>query len=423
MNGFAVQLRSSVFRWVAPFFTVAGFFVALSAAYPHVATNANVVESIEQLGPFLSPLIAAFAAWDGLRDRRHDGGPILDTGVRSRATQALHGAAATAIFVAAAWILIVVAIYVRAIIIGLYDTPDIARLSRALLVFVAAIALGYFAASIVRHWIAVLVAAAPGAIALVAMISLPGGEFVNQVLPMRSYTAGDFLKLNDSLFMGQIMVQLGVIVLLVAILWLSDRRELSRGILGVVLALSVGVSGAILVGKQHTMWGTPMSPSELQLSKFSSDSGSLALYAPAHYTPVMPEVMKSWSRVQGIFASTPAAFTSLSMESDSHPIDSNTFTQLYLSSRARNPAVDSVMSGLIDIRSTECDTNPSWARAITEFWIAGSGAESQSTLLPEDVEALKALRAQSDEEGAAWMNEHFDAFRTCQLTVEDLPRS
>ena len=81
-DGIRLPLCCSLLRFVAPVLAIAGGALVWSTAHPQVATQADIANGVGSTIAVLAPVLAGFAAWDALRERRHGGGPILDVAAR-----------------------------------------------------------------------------------------------------------------------------------------------------------------------------------------------------------------------------------------------------------------------------------------------------------------------------------------------------
>src|SRR5690606_28816561 len=120
-------------------------------------------------------------------------------------------------------------------------------------------------------------------------------------------------------------------------------------------------------------------------------------------------------------ADTPAAFSELVQDSDSHPDELSGFGRLYLQDRG-DVASASVAASLIDVVTVSCGEHEGWVWTfLMQYRIAGSAGYLGTTFSDEHYDILTELEHLSTDELSAWMAENYDGFVSCTLTAEDLP--
>lgn len=426
MIAFRVHLRRSILLVVAPALAVAGGLFVWSNAYPQVASQANLTNGVGSTIAVLAPVLAGFAAWDALRERRNGGGPIIDVAARPASRDLLARLAVAecaAMFVFAA---VVAVAYARAARFAISGPPLWANLMVPLLVLGLSAAIGVLAAGLIRHWASVIVAALPPVIVYASALLVRGTGLAQSLNPFGNRAGGDFLVPNAPFFLGQALFLAGLLLLVVGIVLLGSRRDLWQGAIVAVCATAVVVSGAVTVTAQHQRWGLPLADPASRLIEAESDDGTLELAFMPEYRPVEDELVERWSRVQSILADTPVAFDRLEQLNDSHPEQTGkrgALHALYLNPASSTVAVDSILESLVDLHTPACERSRSFETSLVELWLAGPGAEQQAQLMQEHVDALARLRALNDEQARTWMSTAFDRFASCEITLAELPRA
>lgn len=424
MSAFWLHLRRSVLVIVAPVLAIAGGMLVWSTSYPQVASQANIADGVGSSIAVLAPVLAGFAAWDALRERRHGGGPILDVASRPTSRDLLARLAAIECAAGFIFICIVTVAYVRAAGYTISGGPLWGNLLIPLLVLGLSSAIGVLAAGLMRHWSAVVVAALPPAAVYASALLLRGTGLAQSLNPFGSRAGGDFLIPNPPFFLGQALFLVGLLLLIVGIVLLGSRRDFWRGAMSVMCAVVVAVSGALTVNAQQQRWGIPVTDPVSRLVKVASDEGGLVLAFLPEYRPVEDELISRWSRVQSILSATPAAFDRLEQLTDSHPDPTNVPSRLralYLNPASATVALDSVLESLVDLHTPACTQSSTFETALVELWIAGTGAERRALLMPEHADALARLHALDQDAGRDWMGSVFDRFASCQVTLADFP--
>lgn len=424
MSPYLLHLRRSVFIIVAPALAVAGSVVAWNSAYPSVSSSANIANVVVSTGGVLAPILAGFAAWDGLRERRNGGGPILEAAVQPAPRIVLVQKAAGLTYAGAIHIVILAVLHVRASLLGPVEAPLWVNLEISLLSLCTAIAIGYLAAGLIKHWIAVPAAALIPAFLYGDALLGQGGSFARSLVPFGNRAGGDFLDPNVAFFWGQLLVVGGLLLLAIGGAALGSRRDRFWGAILTVCAVAAGASGIWMVGSQDHRWGLPVENPRDRLIEIESKDRDLTLSVLPTYLPVGAELLERWERVQRILDDTPAAFTELQQLSDSHPQPSThaePLTLIYLNPSSGAVATNSVLESLIDLHTMNCESTRTFETALVELWLAGDGSEGDSQLLPEHAAALAALRGLDDGEAQAWMATSFEKFADCALVLADFP--
>ena len=424
MTAFALHLRRSLLRFVAPALAAAGGALVWSAAYPQVATQANIANGVGSTIAVLAPVLAGFAAWDALRERRHGGGPILDVAARPASRDLLARLGVAECAAAFVFAVVVAVAYVRASGLGLSGTPLWANLLVPLLVLGLAAAIGILAAGILRHWSAVIIAALPPAAVYAGALLLRGTGLAQSLNPFGNRAGGDFLDPNPPFFLGQVLFLAGLLVLVVGLVLLGSRQDRWWGAVVAVCALVVAVSGAWTVDAQHQRWGISVTDAEPRLVEASANDGGLVLAFLPEYRPVQHDLLARWTRAQDLLSGTPAAFVRLEQLTDSHPEQTGEpgpLRALYLNPASLTVATDSVLESLIDLHTPSCAQSRTFETALVELWIAGPGAEQRAQLMPEHADALTRLRELDDQAARDWLAERFDRFVSCQIDLGDFP--
>lgn len=424
MTAFSLHLRRSLLLFVAPALAAAGGALVWSTAHPQVATQGNIANGVGSTIAVLAPVLAGFAAWDALRERRHGGGPILDVAARPTSRDLLARLGAAECAAAFVFVVVVFAAYVRAWGLGLSGTPLWMNLLIPLLVLGCATAVGVLAAGTMRHWSAVIVAALPPAAVYAGAFLVRGTGLAQSLNPFGNRAGGDFLDPNLPFFLGQALFLGGVLALVVGLVLLSSRRDRWWGAVVAVCAVTMAISGVWTVQSQHQRWGIPVTDAKSRLVEASVDNGDLRLAFLPQYRPVQDELLARWSRAQDLLAETPAAFTRLEQLTDTHPEQrksSDQLSTLYLNAASPAVATDSVLESLVDLHAPSCAQSMTFETALVEFWIAGPGAERHAQLMPVHAEALASLRALDDQAARDWMAAKFDRFVSCQIELDDFP--
>lgn len=424
MSPYLLHLRRSVLIFVAPALAVAGTMVAWSAVYPSVSSSANIANVVVSTGGVLAPILAGFAAWDGLRERRHGGGPILEVAVQPTSRIVLLQTAAGLTHSVSIYIVIIAVLHVRAYLLGPVGAPLWVNLAISLLSFCVATAIGYLIAGLMKHWFAVLAASLIPALLFGHALFGQGGGFEQSLIPFGDRAGGDFLDPNVPFFWGQLLVVGGVLLLALGGVAASSHRDRSWGVAVMVCAVAAGASGIWTVGSQHHRWGIPVDDAQDRLIQLESEDHGLTLSVLPTYLPVRAELLERWARVQRILAETPAAFTELRQLSDSHPQpskDAGSLTLIYLNPSSGTVAENSVLESLVDVHTTSCEASRTFETALVELWLAGDGAETGAQLMPEHAAALAALRELDEDEAQAWMTTRFEKFADCGVVLADFP--
>lgn len=414
-----LHLRRSFFVVVAPVLGLLGFAVAWSGSSPIVVTHGDLTANVVAASSLLAPLLSGFAAWDGLRELRHHGAPILDSAAQSRARIVLLQALAGLIFTAVVFLIMVMALYWRATWFVLTGPILVIPLLVSFVVLCVATLIGYATAALVRHWVAVAIAPLPALALYSAGLFRAPSVLLASLVPFGNRTGIEFLDPNPWFFVSQLLVFIGLVVLIVAIVALMSRRDRWAGVLASVVAVSFVAGGVIGLDRQQGRWGIPVSNVRAQLHAFTTNDGNLTLDIPPYYAPVVDELLATWSRAQILLSSTPLAFHELAYVTDSHPVKKKAIglTNIYLGPYSRSPGPDSVMSSLPDVIPFDCGAE----NIVVAWWIAGQGAESSSQLMDKTRDDLRALRALTPKEGSAWLGQHFPEIEECRLTPDDFP--
>ncbi|MGO1266613.1 MAG: hypothetical protein ACTINZ_12150 [Microbacterium gubbeenense] len=424
MTAFALHLRRSLLRFVAPVLAIAGGALVWSTAHPQVATQADIANGVGSTIAVLAPVLAGFAAWDALRERRHGGGPILDVAARPASRDLLARLGVAECAAAFVFTTVVVVAYVRVSGLGLAGTPMWANLLVPLLVLGLSAAIGILAAGTMRHWSAVIVAALPPAAVYAGALLMRGAGLAQSLNPFGNRAGGDFLDSNPPFFLGQALFLAGLLVLVVGLVLFGSRQDRWRGMVVSICAVGVAVSGAWTVDAQHQRWGIPVTDAANRLVEASSEDGGLVLAILPQYQAVQDELLTRWIRAQDLLSETPAAFERLEQLTDSHPEQAESaepLRALYLNPASPTVATDSVLESLIDLHSPSCAQSRTFETTLVELWIAGTGAERRAQLMPEHADALARLRALDDHAARDWLANRFDRFVSCQISLDDFP--
>lgn len=423
-NPYLLHLRHSIFLFVAPVLAVVGSAVAWSASYPSVSSPANIANVVVSTGAVLSPVLAGFAAWDGLRERRNGGGPILDVAVQPGSRILLAHLAAGLTYASLIWGIVFGVLQLRGLALGLVGPTLWVNLAVSLSSVLLATCWGYGAAGLIRHWTAIIPAViAPLALYGTAVLG-PNAGLLSSLLPFGNRAGGDFMDVNTLFFFGQLLTLAGCIALLVGVIATSSRVDRWWGATATGAAILLAVSGIWTVQSQDYRWGVPVTDATARLVQVSSPNQALSLFILPTYRPVEPELLSTWQRVQSILADTPAAFSNLRQSSDSHPQWSTgprPLQTIYLNPTSQEIPMYSVLESVIDIHTSACEQTGTFETALVEMWLAGEGSETGSQLMPEHVSALAALRALDDEQSRSWMSQNFDAFADCAVELASFP--
>lgn len=424
MSPYSLHIRHSIFLVAAPALALAGALIAWNASYPSVSSAANIANVAASTSAVLAPVIAGFAAWDGLREFRHGGAPVLDTATQPAARILLLQFAAGVSYAAAVYIAIVVVLHGRGLLFTLADQPLWANLGVSFATLCLAAGWGYVTAGALRRWGAVLVAAGlPAALYGYALLG-QGTGLARSLLPFGNRAGGDFLESNLPFFLGQLLFICGLLGLLIGVTAIFSSPDRWWGMTIAALALGACATGAAIVDGQDERWGVPVLDAASRTSRIASEDGSLALSVLPTYLPVKDDLLKRWERVQSIMRNTPAAFTELEQTTDSHPAPTEEVRALrtiYLNPASHSIAVHSVLESLVDLHTSSCETSMTFETSLVDIWLAGPGAEANAQLMSEHLEALAELRALDDDASRAWMSANFDAYANCTVDLSDFP--
>lgn len=424
MRPYWLHIRHTIFRIAGPVLALAGAVIAWNASYPSVSSAANIANVVASTGAVLAPVIAGFAAWDGLREFRHGGAPVLETATQPAARIVLLQLAAGVSYTAVVFIAIVLILHARGLLFALADEPLWVNLGVSFVTLCLATSWGYLTAGALRHWGAVVVAAGlPAALYGYALLGQSTG-LVGGLLPFGNRAGGDFLKPNIPFFLGQLTFISGLLVLLIAASATFSSRDRWWGMPIAVLALAACAIGAGIVDGQDGRWGVPVAEPVRHTSQIASEDGSLVLSVLPTYLPVKEDLLKHWERVQTILLDTPAAFTELEQTTDSHPEPTEEVRSLrtvYLNPASHSIAVHSVLESLVDLHTSNCETAMTFETSLVDLWLAGTGAEANAQLMSEHVNALSQLRALDADASRAWMSANFDAYANCTVELSDFP--
>lgn|GEM_PF-2777075 len=425
---YLLHLRHSIFKFVVPVIFVAAGALAWNGVYVSVASHANITNTLVSTSAVISPVLAGFAAWDGLREGRNGGGAVLSVAVQPRTRIALVQVTAGASYALGVYLALVVLLYGRALALGLPLMGDPLWMNLLIppTVLVISALIGYTASLVVDHWAAVVLAAAIPV--TVYGFSLFGAEagLLYDLTPFGNRAGGDFLDPNTPFFVGQWLFLLGLIALFVGVMGLCSKRDRLVGTIAGVLAVGFGISGVMLVDRQEHRWGNIVADIEQRLTPFSTADGALTLNLLPTYAPVADELLATWARVQSLVRESPLAFEELSQLSEGHPQqspDGRPFEVIYLNPTSTAIRSESVMASLIDVHSSSCDSSMTFETILVQFWLAGEEAAARATLMPEHEELLARLRALDDKAGRVWFAAHADAFVHCAVTGHDFPHA
>lgn len=419
-----MHLRHSVFVVVGPVLTIAATILAATSTYPSVATHANVANVVNASAAVVAPAFAGFAAWDGLRERRHGGGPLLDTAPRTPAVIHLAQLAAGLTFVVASQVFTITTVYATLGGRELSGEPLWVNLGVSVSAVVLAATWGYAMAALVRHWTAVLAAALPPAVVF-GYAALGGGKGVlRDMLPFGDRAGTDFLQANVPFFVGQLVALVGMVALVIGGSAMASRFDRKLGAALLSLGMVVTGVGVGTVAEQHGRWATPVADVSDQWIVLASPGDDVRLHVLPPYLSVQDDLLARWARLRRLLQATPLAFTEVWQISDSHPppsADTGPLRRVYLNPSSPTIGVDSVLESLVDLHDEACQQGGTFETALVEMWLAGDGAEATSSLRPEHARALAGLRALSTTEGQAWFASNFDAFVGCTVGLDQLP--
>lgn len=430
MNVFALELRHSSFRVGAPALALVGSLVAISNAYPTVATWTNVAEVFISSAQFAAPFWAALGAWEVLRMRRRSLEDAEATAARShvalRAPQYL--AALTWMLGAVAVVLVVVV--VRGTAIGLFDAPLLVPLLVPFAVSALAVTVGFALGDLVRLWIAI-------PIALTVLVAIYAVElfriepyWLKALGPLHSLDLPEGTQFVPAATLGQVAITFGITAAVIAATTLrlrADRLLVGiAGVLGVTLLVSGGVlvasrSGIAFAGETHNVYLIETSDPEVTLE------------VEPQYRAVEHELASRWGRVADLFSASGLRFTHL--EQDLAPDYGEAPYQAPFRVDL-NPASETIAQTSIDMMIYDisaCATREVEVPDGVDYWDGGQIAfmlwlrESVNDPLstgfvsPETLAAARALDALDLEGGRAWVAAHETEIRTCLWEASDFP--
>lgn len=411
MTPFLLHVKHSFLVWAAPVVGFLGLLIAWSNARPMLASNGDVVASAMAATALIAPLFSGLAAWDGLRELRHHGATLVGTAARPRSRIILWQVLAGACFATLVFAIIVGGLYLRAAFLVLSD--DFLPLSLALILVLLLLSsvIGYLTASLLRHWLSVLVAPVPMLILYGASMFRQQNELIAGLIPFGVRTGTDFLDPNQWFFGAQLLVALGILVGMIAMLGSLAQQDWLRAGTTLVVAVGLCVGGILGMQKQQGVWGLPVADIESRLQDFTSEDGALTLRLLPYYAPIADDLLTGFTRTQRLLAETPLAFDELSYTSDAHPVQVvSRLTQVYPSDDVQQTVMFTLQDGI----PSDCFENN-----VVMMWLAG-GAEP-GRFDAGWSERVSALNALEDAAGAAWLREHFDGIQSCALTAESFP--
>lgn len=416
---FGLHLKWSVLRFAAPVLAVLAAAIAVASAPDRVITSPEISAVLLRTQAILAPVLAAVAAWDGLRERRGGGGFLLDNAPRPGGQAALIQAAAGVVWTALVWALPLLCLIGYAWLLGsLTDPPQLLNLAIIAVLVAWLTVLGYLLGFLIRHWLAVLAAALIPA-ALYGVAVFPAlGDLLTAINPFVDRSGYEFYTPEPAYLAGVLLCLTGAAAITLGLFMLLSRPVRWTAALAGVTGLALVLGGGGIVAAHDGRWATAVDVTD-RLVPLSSRSLTLSVLPP--WVTLKDDLLDRWSQVQAIFADTPLAFSELAQDTDSHPENETGFTHLYLTSRG-DVVGESIAASLIDVIAPECGAQEGWIWTfLIQNRIAGPRAYPGTSWSDEHAAALESLQSLSTDDLAEWMAEHHDGFVTCTLSADDLP--
>lgn len=431
MNPFLVELRHSTFRFAAPAVFALTSLVSLTAAFPSVASWSNLLSTSIASTQLAGPLLAGFAAWEGLRPYRRQLDDLEETSARTPIQVRWYQFAAALAWVAMCSLVVALAMWIRAVTIGLSGQPTIPGLLTPLAASLIAVTVGFVCAELARKWFAVIIASG-ALIALVALDSAPAPLWAQALSPIHHLAVLDHEQPNQALLWGQIVVALGTSVALISLTSLVRRARVRTPMVAMAaLGVAAMCLGGTVVFAQHGQNAVTLQADRLKWIQVSDPDSGIRLQVLDLYGPVASNLQATWSRVAALTAESDLSFNELTQdpEPDYANAPYETFHRLDLNPHARDIAASSVEMAFYDLET--CATQPTpdssdWAMEgsiIVRTWFQGAHdfPSTVSFVESEPLEALHALHQLTPAEARQWVHDHAVNIRSCNWDRRDFP--
>lgn len=432
---YALELRHSSFRVVAPILIAVSLYFGVTNSFPQVASWANLETVVQANSLFWAPFLAALGAWEGQRTIRRRMWQLESVASREEWMVRLPQYLATLTYTLGAHVVSTLVLGIRANLIGVYDSPDAASLLRSALVQVFALTLGFAIAELLRTWLAIVLAVS-------VVVVLQAFEFVPSMFPvlsslnpMHSFSPVSMGSPNGTYFGGQSVLVLGLILLLWALATTAHRGRRSGrdslgwtasfGLLGVGFAF---LGGGIVISTGGVDTVVPERDSLAWVVVELPESGA-RLHVTAQFAPVSRELSETWDRVGVLLGKSELAFDELRQDvaPDYGDAARGEFYRLDLDPHSRDIAGKSLEIALYDL--SPCTFGGeigagNWSlegNLVFSTWLQGrSEFGSNAAIGSSDIlSALRTLELKSASEAQEWVASHAENIKGCAWDRSD----
>lgn len=419
-----ILFKRSISVIVAPIIAILAIIIGFTTSYPQVATAANLINVLVSVTATVTPIITGFAAWDALWERRHGAATVTDATSRNPASTLLLNILVGSVYTTLIFTTLLLALTMRAAAINTIPALEITNLAVATTTVILFTCIGYTLGTLIRHWIAALIAAAIPASVLAASVLARGISVFHSLNPYGNRGGNDYTIPNSTFFAGQTLFITGIQAVLIAIILYVYKYKISIAILLMLIAILSGFFGVKTIVDQKLFWGIPIDNSRKELITIISEDKKLRLNILADYKPVSQELIQQWARTQALLSKTPVAFSELTQTTNNHPSlksISLPLRQIYLNPASQNVAIESGMETLVETHTSSCKDKKSFHTALVEMWLVGDGSDKHARLTPQDSAALTSMFHMSDKQGAEWMRQHFTEYANCEIQKIEIP--
>ncbi|QNE46127.1 hypothetical protein F1C58_03850 [Glaciihabitans sp. INWT7] len=420
----SLHLRRSLFVIGAPVLAILGSLVAIYGSFPRLGYWPDAAGALFASASILAPFVAGASAWDGLRERRHRGAPLLMTAARHWSDVFRPQMIADLLWAVAIFVVVLVAESIRTVLAGGAGAPTPVLWLVALAVVAGFSALGSVLAAVIRHWVAVPIAATLGVVAYALSAVRVDQFFLPGLNPLDGYVSIDYNLPNTAMFLGQALVAIAAPALLVTGITLASRDNRLFATCGAALSVAVLALGLGIVAGQQARYSVQEPMSQAGEITITGGKPLLTVKILPQYKPISQDLLRRWSRLAAITSKSPLAFDHLEQVPDNHGDAAPRFGRLYLNPSSTDPAEDSIQSALtdIDICSTKSDSTQQGISndIAVNFWLQDVRSQQGTTIgIAQTRDNINYLFNLSPAEGREWFAKHAREYTSCTLSNTD----